>query len=207
MLYRPKGDTGDIRKPQDQCGSISWQSLVREIILNSSSLAGQIVVCPDHPLSGNDRPFKAPAIIETLAKGQGLAKLTACNTQHLQHGFKRGFTTRGLRWLVRFDPMTKERRKDAPQIVLCGDSAGATQANPMCTVACSIVFHTFQLNLAHIDIDTHCMPCMHGYMILPLLHSKRQNSERGGPSQIMMDAAGSYSYLILYRPGSHWHDF
>jgi len=63
---------------------------------------GQIVVCPDHPLSGNDRPFKAPAIIETLAKG--------------------------LRWLVRFDPMTKERRKDAPQIVLCGDSAGATQA-------------------------------------------------------------------------------
>lgn len=130
----------------------SWQSLVREIMLSSSSLAGQIVVCPDHPLSGNDRPFKAPAIIETLAKGRGLAKLTACNTQrnaynmvqlqHLQHHCKsqRGLTTRGLRWLVRFDPMTKERRKDAPQIVLCGDSAGATQANPMCTLACSIPF-------------------------------------------------------------------
>ena len=68
----------------------------------------------------------------------------------------------------------------------------------MCTVACSIVFRTFQLNLAHIDIDTHCMPCMHGYMILPLLHSKRQNSERGVPSQIMMDTAGSYSYFIYY---------
>ena len=116
-------------------------------MLSSSSLAGQIVVCPDHPLSGNDRPFKAPAIIETLAKGQGLAKLTACaynmvQLQHLQHHCKsqRGLTTRGLRWLVRFDPMTKERRKDAPQIVLCGDSAGATQANPVCTLACSIPF-------------------------------------------------------------------
>lgn len=37
----------------------------------------------------------------------------------------------GLRWLVRFDPVSKERRKEDsehPEIILAGDSAGATQA-------------------------------------------------------------------------------
>ena len=28
-----------------------------------------MVVCPDHPLSGESRPFKAPEIIDVLLKG------------------------------------------------------------------------------------------------------------------------------------------
>ncbi|CAJ1338923.1 unnamed protein product [Effrenium voratum] len=64
--------------------------------------SGMIVVCPDHPLSGENRSFKAPAILDALVKG--------------------------LRWLVRFDPVAKERRAEVPQILLAGDSAGATQA-------------------------------------------------------------------------------
>ena len=34
----------------------------------------------------------------------------------------------GLRWLLRFDPVTKERRISAPKVIVAGDSAGATQA-------------------------------------------------------------------------------
>ena len=60
------------------------------------------MVCPDHPLSGEDRAFKAPEIMAALLKG--------------------------LRWLLRFDPISKARRKEVPRIVLAGDSAGATQA-------------------------------------------------------------------------------
>ncbi|CAE7739500.1 est [Symbiodinium sp. CCMP2592] len=64
--------------------------------------SGLVVVCPDHPLSGESRPFKAPEIIDVLLKG--------------------------LRWLLRFDPVTKERRKAPPKLIVAGDSAGATQA-------------------------------------------------------------------------------
>ncbi|CAE7543602.1 est [Symbiodinium natans] len=64
--------------------------------------SGLVVVCPDHPLSGENRPFKAPEILDGLLKG--------------------------LRWLLRFDPVTKERRISAPKVIVAGDSAGATQA-------------------------------------------------------------------------------
>lgn len=74
--------------------------------------SGHIVVCPDHPLSGENRPFKAPDILQALV--------------------------RGLRWLVRFDPVSKERRTSSPpQIVLAGDSAGATQAFSLLLLALS----------------------------------------------------------------------
>ncbi|CAK9100450.1 unnamed protein product [Durusdinium trenchii] len=67
-----------------------------------ASGSGQIVVCCDHPLSGDRRPYKAPEILAALMKG--------------------------LRWVSRFDPVALERRTAPASLLLAGDSAGANQA-------------------------------------------------------------------------------
>eukprot|EP00931_Biecheleriopsis_adriatica_P059478 TRINITY_DN35597_c0_g1_i1.p1 TRINITY_DN35597_c0_g1~~TRINITY_DN35597_c0_g1_i1.p1 ORF type:complete len:382 (-),score=72.87 TRINITY_DN35597_c0_g1_i1:50-1195(-) len=64
--------------------------------------SGLPVICPDHPLSGEGRDFKAKEIMDSLE--------------------------RCLRWLFRFDPVSGERRQGSVQALLAGDSAGGNQA-------------------------------------------------------------------------------
>lgn len=61
-----------------------------------------VVVCPDHPLSGDDRKMKAPEIVKALVED--------------------------ALWLIKHDPVTKEARKTPGNIIILGDSSGATQA-------------------------------------------------------------------------------
>eukprot|EP00913_Durusdinium_trenchii_P021840 g20522.t1 len=75
-----------------------------------ASGSGQIVVCCDHPLSGDRRPYKAPEILAALMKG-------------LENPL-----VAGLRWVSRFDPVALERRTAPASLLLAGDSAGANQA-------------------------------------------------------------------------------
>ncbi|CAK9098196.1 Arylacetamide deacetylase [Durusdinium trenchii] len=77
-----------------------------------ASGSGQIVVCCDHPLSGDRRPYKAPEILAALMKG-------------LENPLVAGPR---LRWVSRFDPVALERRTAPASLLLAGDSAGANQA-------------------------------------------------------------------------------
>jgi len=61
-----------------------------------------VVVCPDHPLSGDGRSMKAPAIVSGLVE-DALA-------------------------LITHDPLTSKARTTPANIIILGDSSGATQA-------------------------------------------------------------------------------